>query len=553
LIKEFAMTKTINGFLLTLILTYGILSHARAQTNLAQNGSFEILGNGSLFAGWSNSGGVVGHVNEFGANGTKNYVAISGGARIWQNVPTVAGRSYIVRFALNYVSGPVRVWWNGASIGVTNYSSSIGAFWADVSASTLAATSSVSRLEFEGVGGVFLDEISIGWREEPPSVQTQVASRSTFEGGSVSFKVLALGGPPLTYQWSFRGTPIANATNAVFTVNAHPSDEGDDYLVTITNAFGIVSSLPATLRVLALPNAPLIVAQPKNVQMTAGYFAGFYVFAVGSEPLSYQWRFNTVAISGATNSHFSLPAVALTHAGSYTVLVSNKFGTTLSVPGTLSVQTGQGGGWVGWANTDYFSFDAPILDSDGTWLAGPNFVAQLYAGATSNALHAVGSPVDFDLGYPGHYFPAVARIPDVLAWVTAYLQIRVWDRSCGETFEESQTLGGKFGKSDILPVMLYPELAVPQFLPQMRSFSLQAGQPLLATAKLYPGSQSPNQTREWLLVGEAGAQYVIDYREPPNDWFPLYQVTNVTGTVTFVDSNAQNASIKFYRARIIEP
>jgi hypothetical protein len=85
------------------------------------------------------------------------------------------------------------------------------------------------------------------------------------------------------------------------------------------------------------------------------------------------------------------------------------------------------------------------------------------------------------------------------------------------------------------------------------SFSLQAGEPVLATAKLYPGGQTPTGDLEWLLVGDIGAQYVVEHRSPPNDWSPFLLITNLTGTVTFVDTNAKNSSPNFYRARILEP
>ena len=54
------------------------------------------------------------------------------------------------------------------------------------------------------------------------------------------------------------------------------------------------------------------------------------------------------------------------------------------------------------------------------------------------------------------------------------------------------------------------------------------------------------------MVGDVGAQYVVEHRIPPNDWSPLVVATNSTGTVTFIDTNAENSSVNFYRARILE-
>jgi hypothetical protein len=536
---------------------------AFAQTNLVSNGSFEILGGVTMFAYWTNTGGLSGHVNEFGAEG-KNFVEFyNAGSRIWQGVPTVPGRVYIVRFAHgqspNGQAANLRVKWNGEVIGDAGFSSTFYQPWYYTNFLTTPATGNVSTLEFEGLlPASRLDDVSVGWAGELPSVQAQVPSRSVFEGGTVSFPVVATGSPPLTYQWYFKNQPVAEATNRVLVItNATQQTEGE-YLVVITNAFGEVRSLPASLVVHPIPNVPQLIFQPKSLQMTVGYFAGFHVFAVGSPPLSYQWQFAGTNVAGATSAHFLIPIVDLTNAGTYTVVVSNQFGTTLSLPANLSVITGTGGGFVNWRNLTMGSsgiIDFPVFDLDGsTRLAGSNYSAQLYAGATSNSLHAVGSAVFFGTGdAAGYYFPGSARIPDVLANQTAYVRVRVWDNRFGDTFEAARALGGSFGQSELMPVVLTAVPAPPQPLNDLKSYRLQGGQPILATAKLYPGQNLPSGDREFLLVGEIGARYVIEHRTPPQTWLPLFVVSNATGTVSFVDTNAQNASTRFYRAQILEP
>ena len=131
------------------------------------------------------------------------------------------------------------------------------------------------------------------------------------------------------------------------------------------------------------------------------------------------------------------------------------------------------------------------------------------------------------------------------------MQVRVWDNRFGLTFEEARALGGSFGQSDIMAVSLTAPPAIPRALIDLQSYSLQAGLPLLATAKLYPGKPLPGGGREWLVVGEVNAQYVIERRTPPQDWQALFVVTNVTGTASFVDTNAPNQGVKFYRAQIL--
>jgi len=85
--------------------------------------------------------------------------------------------------------------------------------------------------------------------------------------------------------------------------------------------------------------APTILTQPVGLTNIAGTLATFSVTASGDEPLFYQWlRDDTNAMAEATNSTLALPAVQLTDAGTYSVLVSNAAGTTLSAPAKLAVR-----------------------------------------------------------------------------------------------------------------------------------------------------------------------------------------------------------------------
>jgi hypothetical protein len=446
-----ARVQKLQKLCLALVSILSFSTIAFAQTNLVSNGSFEILGGVTMFASWTNTGGIVGHINEFGAEGRNFLEFYNAGSRVWQGVPTAPGRIYIVRFAHNQsamLSVPnIRARWNGEPLGDVGASGPPYYTWGYSDFLTPPATGNVSLVEFEALlDGGTLDDVSVGWAGELPSIQTQVPSGSVFEGGTVSFAVVATGSPPLAYQWYFKNAPVAEGTNrALVITNASKQTEGDCFIV-ITNAFGEVRSLSASLVVHPIPDVPQVIFQPKSVQMTRGYFAGFYVFAVGSPPLACQWQFYGTNIAGATAAHFSIPIVDLSNAGPYTVVVSNHFGMTLSLPANLSVITGAGGGFVNWRNFTMGPsgiVDFPVFDVDGvTKLAGTNYSAQLYAGGDSNSLHAVGPSVFFGTAEAsGYYFPSAARIPDVLAGQTAYVRVRVWDNRFGDTFRREQRHG----------------------------------------------------------------------------------------------------------------
>ena len=85
-----------------------------------------------------------------------------------------------------------------------------------------------------------------------PSITSQPQSIAVTNGHFASVSVAATGISPLTYQWSFNGTNLVNATNPTLTFqNAFPADAGA-YAVAITNAYGSVTSNPAMLTVLPL-------------------------------------------------------------------------------------------------------------------------------------------------------------------------------------------------------------------------------------------------------------------------------------------------------------
>ena len=85
------------------------------------------------------------------------------------------------------------------------------------------------------------------------------------------------------------------------------------------------------------PVAPSITSQPASQTVTAGASVSFSVAATGTAPLSYQWRLNGAAITGATSATLTLSAVTSANAGSYTVLVGNSAGSVTSAAATLTV------------------------------------------------------------------------------------------------------------------------------------------------------------------------------------------------------------------------
>ncbi|MGQ0829441.1 MAG: PQQ-dependent sugar dehydrogenase [Bacteroidota bacterium] len=84
-------------------------------------------------------------------------------------------------------------------------------------------------------------------------------------------------------------------------------------------------------------NAPTITAQPTDKIITHGQATNFIVSASGLQPLNYQWKKNGVDIPGANASTYTIHYVEPSHAGEYSVKVSNGHGNAMSNIATLTV------------------------------------------------------------------------------------------------------------------------------------------------------------------------------------------------------------------------
>lgn len=83
-----------------------------------------------------------------------------------------------------------------------------------------------------------------------PTVVIQPNDTKAIIGQTVSLMVVAGGSPPLTYQWTFNGKNIADATSPVLSLAGISLGQEGGYQVTVTNPLGPRESGTATLRVL---------------------------------------------------------------------------------------------------------------------------------------------------------------------------------------------------------------------------------------------------------------------------------------------------------------
>jgi predicted outer membrane repeat protein len=161
---------------------------------------------------------------------------------------------------------------------------------------------------------------------QPTNITVVVSNAATFS--------VAATGTGLGYQWRFNNNPISGATSSAYVIPSAVLTNEGNYSVVVTNAGGSVTSSSAALKVLF---GPVITSHPQSQSIVSGYDATFSVGATGRNPLSYQWRKNTLPISGANGSSYTINAVRSGDGANYSVVVTNSDGSVISANASLTV------------------------------------------------------------------------------------------------------------------------------------------------------------------------------------------------------------------------
>jgi len=83
-----------------------------------------------------------------------------------------------------------------------------------------------------------------------PTITTPPANVTVTAGQTATFTVVAAGTAPLSYQWLLNNANIMGATAASYTTPATTSaDNNSQFAVTVTNAYGYITSSHAILTV----------------------------------------------------------------------------------------------------------------------------------------------------------------------------------------------------------------------------------------------------------------------------------------------------------------
>jgi hypothetical protein len=176
---------------------------------------------------------------------------------------------------------------------------------------------------------------SAGKCETAPVIAIQPQNEIVVVSGMATFSVTAGGAQPMTYQWNFGGTNIADATNSTLILTNVSFDMAGSYAVSITNSLGSTISSNA---VLTVGIAPAVVISPATDALVQGTNFTLMADATGTGLLTFQWFQNGTALAQATASVLNFTNFQATNTGSYTVFVSSPFGTALSSNAILTIE-----------------------------------------------------------------------------------------------------------------------------------------------------------------------------------------------------------------------
>lgn len=185
-----------------------------------------------------------------------------------------------------------------------------------------------------------------------PQLTTQPTNLTVVTGQTATFTVTvsSTATVPLSYQWQMEasggstwsgltdGGIYSGTATAILTINpATVPLSGTQYRCVVTNAAGAVTSSGAGLTV---SGPPVVSSVSQSAAIALGGSTTLSANATGSG-LTYQWYLNNIAISGATGATLTISNFSAANVGTYTVTVTNSYGSATATIAVLSVGGGR--------------------------------------------------------------------------------------------------------------------------------------------------------------------------------------------------------------------
>jgi hypothetical protein len=246
----------------------------------------------------------------------------------------------VVRYTFGGTADSAQVWINPGSLGGS----------APLPTAAISGTHNASLSNFlwntpsasSGGGSYEVDELRIG-ETYPEVTPSAIAGGGT--GGSSVLRVTQTALEGATFTLTGKGGPASGFFETLGTGDLmRPLPE---WQLDGTGAFdaggNFITSVPVTpgvgtrFFVVGVAGEPAIATQPQSQPVAPGQTLALTVSAGGSRHLSYQWYKNSQIIDGATGPAYSITNAQSDDAGTYTVIVTNSFGSKTSDPAVITV------------------------------------------------------------------------------------------------------------------------------------------------------------------------------------------------------------------------
>ncbi|MFC2114615.1 immunoglobulin domain-containing protein, partial [Bacteroidota bacterium] len=200
---------------------------------------------------------------------------------------------------------------------------------------TLADTGYYSCAISNSHGTVYTDNALLSTLTAPTIVTDPTMSPKCI-GESATFSIDANGSNPISYQWYNSNGVISGATNSSYTIKSAGLNDASIYYCVATNQCSSVTSNGASLVIKTLPELSFLIPSSSICETD---FHQFLVNSIGSTPITYQWFKSGQAISGATQTNYSITSATASDAGYYYCKATNSCGSDSTNISVLTINT----------------------------------------------------------------------------------------------------------------------------------------------------------------------------------------------------------------------
>ena len=206
---------------------------------------------GSYFFGWANAASGFGNPLLFDVNTTNGLTALFGtlaSNQVTLEVLPIGNGTITVNPSTN-------VYTNGETVTLTAVATSNSTFSAWGGDVTTSATNPLVTVltSNEVITGTFTGGAS---STNPPVIMLPPLSRTLPPGVTTTLSFQATGTGPFSYQWRFNSTNIPGATGPTLLLKNFSEAQAGVYAVSLTGAYGITTSPPASVALFNMELAP---------------------------------------------------------------------------------------------------------------------------------------------------------------------------------------------------------------------------------------------------------------------------------------------------------